>query len=458
MCWSGLWAQCGFSRTGLVSTRPTAPAQLPPSGIVGLESRWSRIVKTPSSDGVERDWHLLDSWAETSRGQPPELTLLCVHGNPSWSFLWRELITQIEDTLGDKVRVVAVDQLDMGFSERTGQKRTLRTRVNDLCDLTEAMNITGPVITVAHDWGGPISLGWALRHHDGSSSSSTTPARPVASSGKPVLAGVVLSNTAVHQPAASPAPSVIRFIRIPALLRTITVHSRAFIHGAIEMSRPRLPAAVRSGFMAPYRQASKRSAIADFVADIPLDKEHQSASTLDEIATGLETIRSLPALLLWGPRDKVFSDLYLHDLEQRLPQAQVHRFPGAAHFVGEDANVSAAIVQWLEHQFSHLQADQDLPENNNTSRETDVQSSSLSASEQRSTTDSRSRRALSDFSLAHPDSKAIVEANIAGYRSGTGRLRLLATRRHACIGGFWSWASRNAACVARGKSEMANWN
>ena len=363
-----------------MNKRPTATASLPPAGIVGLDPEWSRLIHVPISDAVGRTWHILDSWATRPSDSAPALTLLCVHGNPSWSFLWRKLLAQMSQTHGDRVRVIAVDQLDMGFSERTGRKRTLSTRVDDLCELTDTLRIEGPVVTVAHDWGGPISLGWALRHH-----ADRAPAQ---------LAGVVLTNTAVHQPPESSAPAVIRLIRSPLVLRNSTVNTRAFIQGAIEMSRPKLPGSVRAGFHAPYRKPSQRSAIADFVADIPLDSEHESASTLDAIAQGLTTLTDMPALLLWGPRDKVFSDLYLHDLEQRLPHADVHRFPGAAHFVAEDADVAGAVVAWLD------QYDLATPASARS------QSDSMDTPEAAPRPD---RRALADFSVANPTSDAIVE-------------------------------------------------
>lgn len=315
-----------------MSNRTTAPAQLPPLGITGLDPTWSRLVTAPDAFGVDRTWHLLDSWADREGATRPLLTLLCVHGNPSWSFLWRKLVAQASNA---DIRVIAVDQLDMGFSERSGQKRTLANRVDDLTRLTETLGLSGLVVTVAHDWGGPVSLGWALRHVDTNPMSS------------PRLAGVVLTNTAVHQPAGSPAPSVIRLIRSKPVLRNSTVNSLAFIRGAYEMSRPRLPAEVRDGFTAPYLDKSRRDAIGDFVADIPLDPRHESASTLDGIAAGLANLGDIPTLLLWGPRDQVFGDLYLHDLETRLPHAKVHRFVNASHFVGEDADVAGAVTAWL---------------------------------------------------------------------------------------------------------------
>ncbi|HEY5662594.1 MAG TPA: alpha/beta fold hydrolase [Ilumatobacter sp.] len=295
-----------------------AAAQLPPAGLAGLDPGWSRLVHVARTDGVGRTWHLLDN-----RVADPRLTLLCVHGNPSWSYLYRHLVASAP---GD-VRVIAVDQLEMGWSERAGTVRRLARRIDDLCELTAELGLDGPVVTVAHDWGGPISLGWAGRH-------------------RAQLAGIVLMNTAVHQPQGSPAPSLIRMTRTRPMLRSVTVATTAFIRGALAMSRPRPAPEVRDGFLAPYLTAERRVAIADFVADIPLDPSHPSAAALDAIAAGLDGLRDVPALLLWGANDRVFSDLYLHDLERRLPHADVHRYPSAGHFVSEDADVVGAIIDW----------------------------------------------------------------------------------------------------------------
>jgi pimeloyl-ACP methyl ester carboxylesterase len=132
-----------------------SPAQLPPTNLQGLDPSWSRLVTAADSFGVPRTWHLLDNGVEQ-----PALTLLCVHGNPTWSFAFRRLI----EAAPPDVRVIAVDQLDMGYSERTDVRRRLAERVEDLSRLTDTLDINGPVVTVGHDWGGPISLGWALRH------------------------------------------------------------------------------------------------------------------------------------------------------------------------------------------------------------------------------------------------------------------------------------------------------
>ncbi len=286
--------------------------------------RWSRTITAPDHTGAQVTWHLLDTWAD--RAGTPRLTLLCVHGNPTWSFMWRTLL----DAAPDDIRVIAVDQLDMGYSQRTSTLRRLADRVEDLSRLTEHMNITGPVITVAHDWGGPISLGWALSHRS-------------------QLAGIVLLNTAVHQPPTSHAPSLIRLARAPGILPFNTKATPIFIKATTALSRRRgMTAPIADQYCAPYASAARRQAVQDFVADIPMEDSHPSMQPLHAIAEGIRQLNDIPALLLWGPDDPVFSDIYLHDLEARLPHADVHRYHGASHLVIEDApTLVEDLLAWI---------------------------------------------------------------------------------------------------------------
>ncbi len=301
-----------------------APATLPPADLPGLEQSWSRLVDAPDHSGRSCTWHLLDSHAQRS-DQNVRLTLLCVHGNPTWSYLWRRLV----ELAPSDVRVVAVDQLEMGFSERTGTTRRLANRVDDLSALTEKLGITGSVVTVAHDWGGPISLGWAQNH-------------------LAQLVGVVLLNTAVHQPAGASAPMLIRLARSGPLLDLNTVRTPAFLRGTTALSGSRMSKQTAKAFRAPYASSARRTAIGAFVADIPLEPSHPSAGTLDLIASNVENLAEVPMLLLWGPGDPVFSDLYLGDLMSRAPHADVHRYEGARHLVSEDdERVFPDLLRWV---------------------------------------------------------------------------------------------------------------
>ena len=173
-----------------------------------------------------------------------------------------------------------------------------------------------------------MSLGWAERHRE-------------------QLAGVVLMNTAVSSVAGTQPPGLIRLARATPVLATATVRTSLFVNGAIALSRRRIAPDVRRGFRAPYLTPGRRTAIADFVADIPFEADHPSAAVLDAVATGLAALDDLPVLLLWGSADRVFSDVYLHDLERRLPHADVHRYADAGHFMSEDVDAVGAIVDWL---------------------------------------------------------------------------------------------------------------
>ena len=299
----------------------SAGARLPPRTLPGLDPSWSRLVRVADADGVDRVWHLLD----THPADEPEVgTLLCVHGNPTWSYLWRGLVAAAPPSW----RVLAVDQLGMGWSQRLDRPRTLAERVDDLGRLTAALGVTGPVVTVAHDWGGPVSLGWALAH-------------------RVQLRGVVLTNTAVHQPQGSAGPALIRLAHLPGVRPLACVRTPAFVRATTALSRPALAASVRDAFAAPYASAERRGAVGDFVADIPFADGHPSRPALDAIADGIASL-DVPALLLWGPRDPVFGEAHLRDLRERLPQARLHRYEGASHLVTEDAPQYATdLVQWL---------------------------------------------------------------------------------------------------------------
>ncbi|MBO3084302.1 alpha/beta fold hydrolase [Cellulomonas fengjieae] len=313
----------------------TAASHPPPDVLAagGIDPRWSQTVEVGP-----HTWHVLDNGA--TLGTEPVGTLLCVHGNPTWSFLWRRLVAA--GARPDRPwRVVAVDQLEMGYSERTGEQHRLADRVAQLGALTDHLGLAGPVVTVGHDWGGVVSLGWALDHPE-------------------LLAGVVLTNTAVHHDADDPLPAPLRLATAPGVLPVGTVSTPAFLEATLALAHPRLDHAVADAFRAPYRTADRRSGIGGFVADIPGTADHPSRPELDRIADGLGGL-DVPALLLWGPRDPVFSARYLRDLRDRLPHADVHRFEGAGHLVVEDADVAGAVLSWLDAREGPSQPSASLP-------------------------------------------------------------------------------------------------
>lgn len=313
------------------------PATTPPAGLPGLDARFSRVLALPDGApdtglGVgEPAWHHLDTGPElAARGITPVGTILAVHGNPTWSYLWRSLIPATLDAAaagGPAWRVVAVDQLDMGFSARTGRHRTLPERVRDLDAFTTALGLAGPVVVLGHDWGGVVAMGWAVDHPD-------------------QLAGLALLNTAIAHPDGEPIPAPLRAATAGPVLRLATSTTPAFLETTLALAHPPLPRAVADAYRAPYRHADDRGGVEGFVADIPGHDAHPSAPELHRIAAGVAAL-TVPALLQWGPRDPVFRDRYLDDLLDRLPHARVHRYEGAGHLVAEDVDWAHPLLGWL---------------------------------------------------------------------------------------------------------------
>ncbi len=286
---------------------------------LGIEPDWSRNLDVTFADGTPRRVHALD--ATPGDGRPPLLTVVCVHGNPTWSLMWRSFHRR----LGDRYRVVAVDQLSMGLSERTGP-RSFAQRVDDLGRILDAFAVEGPVVLAAHDWGGPIALGWALAHRER-------------------VQAILLGNTGVALPA-SGVPPLIRLARHRALCDLACRQTPLFLRATLATARGRIGRDVKRAYLRPYAASGDRQAIADFVTDIPTTPGHPSFAALAGVATRLPEL-DVPVLLAWGERDPVFHLEFAADLRRRLPHAELHRFPLAGHLVVEEEDVAALADAWI---------------------------------------------------------------------------------------------------------------
>ncbi|MFN7135157.1 MAG: alpha/beta fold hydrolase, partial [Myxococcales bacterium] len=97
-------------------------------------------------------------WAEAGAGEP----ILFVHGNPTWSFLWRRFVSGVADA---GFRGVAPDHVGFGLSDKPLDDAyySPERHVQNLTRFVEALDLRDLTLVV-HDWGGPIGLGWAVRH------------------------------------------------------------------------------------------------------------------------------------------------------------------------------------------------------------------------------------------------------------------------------------------------------
>lgn len=243
--------------------------------------------------------------------------LLAVHGNPTWSFYWRELVKGLRG----RRRLVVPDQVGCGLSDKPAPSEypyRLARRIEDLKALIDHLGLER-ITLVAHDWGGAIGLGAAV----------AMPER---------FTRIVLLNTAAFR--SRRMPWRIRVCRTPLLGRLGVQGLNLFARAALRMAvaKPeRMTPVVRAGLLAPYDSWAHRAAIWRFVADIPMRPSHPSYAALCEIEAGLARLRALPACLIWGMRDWCFIPWYLDRFLEFFPAAEVHRLEDVGHYVMEDA-------------------------------------------------------------------------------------------------------------------------
>jgi haloalkane dehalogenase len=270
-------------------------------------------------------YHYLDE----GQGRP----VLMIHGNPTWSFYFRELVK----ALSPDHRAIVPDHFGCGLSDSPDPAvydYRLPSRVADLEALVAHLDIQEPITLIVHDWGGMIGTLFALRH----------PHR---------IQGLILLNTAGFLPPSNKRlPLRLHLIRnlapfaVPAVLG-LNLFARAALYMA---PRKRLSPPVKAGLIAPYRSPRHRLATLRFVQDIPLkpgDPSHEPVKWADE---NLDQLAHLPMMVLWGMGDFVFDGDYLDEWARRFPNAEIHRFDRAGHYVLEDRpdEIALRVKQFLK--------------------------------------------------------------------------------------------------------------
>lgn len=236
-----------------------------------------------------------------------------LHGNPSWSYLWRAPIR----ALSKDHRVIALDHLGAGLSgDLPSTAYTLTERIEDVEVVLRELGVDNFAL-VGHDWGGAISLGVTRRHL-----------------GR--VRALVLSNTAGFT--GLKLPWSIRMCRVPGLGPLLLENWNAFLGVAVRRCTAKpLDAAQRAAYLLPHAEANRRRSIRAFVEDIPFSPADRSHTEIAAIEAALPQIGERPVLLLWGERDWCFHPGFRRTFEARLPQAEVVRLESAGHWWTEDA-------------------------------------------------------------------------------------------------------------------------
>lgn len=274
---------------------------------------------TPKSLPV-KDGHVMSYLDE---GEGPVVVL--VHGNPSWSYLYRNLVSLLKQNY----RVIVPDHIGCGFSEKPDSfSYQLADHIDNLTALLDHLGIAQCVLGM-HDWGGAIGMGWATQYPQ-------------------KISGLVIFNTAAFR--SKRIPFRINVCRLPLLGKILVQGFNSFAVGAVWMAVvTKMNPEIAKGFITPYDTWRNRIATHRFIVDIPLKENHPSYGRLRELEQGLVKLQEKPMTIFWGGQDFCFNDSFYEEWQRRFPNADCHYYPDAGHYVLEDAfdEIKAPLQEFL---------------------------------------------------------------------------------------------------------------
>ncbi len=237
-------------------------------------------------------------------------TLLLLHGNPTWSFLYRHIIRG----LSRQFRCVAVDYPGFGLSSaRPGYSFKPREHSAVLERFVLALDLD-EIGLMVQDWGGPIGLGFAGRHPDR-------------------IRALLICNTWAWP--AQGTKNLEWFSKIVGspIGRLLILNFNAFVNMLLPsgVSRRLSPAEMRA-YRGPFPTRISRLPTAIFPSEILHSREY-----LAEVESNLGRLRHKPTLFLWGDRDSAFRDAERERFELIFPNHRTCTLKGAKHFVQEEA-------------------------------------------------------------------------------------------------------------------------
>lgn len=258
--------------------------------------------------------------------------VLMVHGNPTWSFYYRNLVLELRD----RYRCIVPDHIGCGLSDKPDADTypyTLARRISDLGALMQNIQATTPIHLIVHDWGGMIGFGWAADKPE-------------------QIASMVIANTAAFPlPAEKKLPAALWLVRNTWLGALLVQGLNAFsgMAARVAFKKP-VSAEVRNAYTGPYDSWANRIATLRFVQDIPLGPGDPGYNIIQQTEARLSEFADKPSLLAWGEKDFVFDLHFLRKWKRIFPQAEVLSYPDCGHYIFEDAGqpLTRAVGDFLD--------------------------------------------------------------------------------------------------------------
>ncbi|MCB0309822.1 MAG: alpha/beta fold hydrolase [Bdellovibrionales bacterium] len=261
---------------------------------------------------IEIDGHQMHYIDESHAGGDAPVVIL-LHGNPTWCFYYRNLIAALRPSM----RVICPDFIGCGLSDHPANRHyRAADRIQHLQELVNALGLKKYSL-VMHDWGGSIGTGLAVRN--------------VAAIERLVYLNTTLTET-------ESLPKVIKTAARPIIGKFLTKYTRHFLKLTTTLGVcKKLPKDIRNGYLYPYQSVARRTAIWDFVADIPFDSSFPSYAEMLYLANHIPQLGHVPVQIVWGLRDICFHREMLNKVAEHFPQANVLEIPDASHLVLEDS-------------------------------------------------------------------------------------------------------------------------
>jgi haloalkane dehalogenase len=253
-------------------------------------------------------------------GQGP--VFLGLHGNPTWSFLYRHVVNGLKD----RFRCIALDYPGFGLSTAPpGYGYTIAEHARLVESFVTRLDLQGITLMV-QDWGGPIGLAVAARH----------PER---------FRALVIGNTWGWSAANDRGKRTFsKLLSSPpgqfAIIR-LDVFTNVFLKGGIK--RKKLTTDEFDMYKQPHATPELRRAVAMMPKQIL-----GAGELLSEVEAGASKLSHLPVLIVWGTKDPGFKEHDRQRWERTFPNHKTVILEGASHYIQEDApdEIVAAIKDW----------------------------------------------------------------------------------------------------------------
>jgi haloalkane dehalogenase len=252
--------------------------------------------------------------------------IVMVHGTPTWSFLYRHLIT----ALRAQYRVIALDLLGSGLSDKPdGYSYRPEDQARNLQAFIQRLDLQDITLMV-HDFGGPIGLSYAINHPRN-------------------VRRLVLFNTWMWSLKNDPQIALVgrligsKFGRF--LYRHLDFEFKVIVP-SVYADRSKLTPAIEAHYRAPFEKDENGT------IDIAWIYARELLGSSDWFHTLWEqrdTIQDIPALLLWGMQDRAFGPPQLKRWRGVFTDAEIHELDDSGHFVQEEkgAEVAPIITDFL---------------------------------------------------------------------------------------------------------------